>query len=202
MMKKEFEELTGVFLPSEMYTKVIEPAYMESKMDKHEFCLRYRQNKDGLAQKLQDSMELMLWKQKEDSEADRNGQELLVQQAREKIKDLTKRLEAEQEWKPGIPKGIYEGYAIMAADPLCHKIDEKRAKEFVAAEFGFALEKVKILTSMPQYEINRHGVIRKTEAPALSREPLCCAGDYNYILFQVSGQDYECVNGHLYVVDL
>ncbi|MEA5142401.1 MAG: hypothetical protein VB023_02335 [Oscillibacter sp.] len=51
MMIEEFEKRTG-FYPSANLYESIEKAYMDSKVDKDAFCEVYKQNADGLAEKI------------------------------------------------------------------------------------------------------------------------------------------------------
>lgn len=49
MMQSEFTELTKIHVTSAHYDE-IEKRYMESGMDKYEFCKAYKANKDGMAE--------------------------------------------------------------------------------------------------------------------------------------------------------
>lgn len=49
MLIDEFSKLTGFYPTVSMY-ETIEKAYMESKMDKKEFCEAYKNNLDGMAE--------------------------------------------------------------------------------------------------------------------------------------------------------
>ena len=51
MMIEEFEKRTG-FYPSANLYESIEKAYLHSKPDKDAFCEVYKQNADGLAEKI------------------------------------------------------------------------------------------------------------------------------------------------------
>ena len=52
MLKHEFEELTG-FHPTESLYQVIEDSYYNFNGDKKAFCEAYKENRDGLASKIQ-----------------------------------------------------------------------------------------------------------------------------------------------------
>ena len=57
MLKHEFEELTG-FYPTETLYSVIEDHYYASDGDKQAFCEAYKENRDGLASKIQREADL------------------------------------------------------------------------------------------------------------------------------------------------
>ena len=52
MQINEFEALTGIYPDQELYA-LIEEEYMQSEYQKDEWCQRYRDNVDGLAEKVQ-----------------------------------------------------------------------------------------------------------------------------------------------------
>ena len=92
MMIHEFEKLTGFHPTADLY-KAIEHAYMEFDGDKTEFCKAYVENRDNLASGIARAV-------------DAADQELALR-VNSTIKELekqnallTKKLEAEQEWKP------------------------------------------------------------------------------------------------------
>ena len=48
MLISEFQMITGIYPTAKLY-EAIDKAYMDSKLDKHEFCQRYMENRDGMA---------------------------------------------------------------------------------------------------------------------------------------------------------
>lgn len=52
MMITEFEKLTGIFPTSDLY-KAIEAVYYEYDGNKADFCKAYKENTDGIAEKIQ-----------------------------------------------------------------------------------------------------------------------------------------------------
>lgn len=190
MLQSEFEILTGIYVTDDMY-KFIEGAYMQLKLDKSVFCERYKNNKDGLAQVIQ-------------QEANRrkllNDEEVLNENCRlhDKIKRLEAELDKEQEWEP------YQISAMNAVDyEKLRRYDKPMSKEAaaekIAEEFGFAKERIKVLDTIPIYKKNRHGQIK--EVGTEERTPIYDASDYNYIRFDVCTRGstfrYEMVNGEL-----
>ena len=75
----------------------------------------------------------------------------------------------------------------------------EEAKQLVAGEFGFALDRIEIITTVHTYEVNKHQQLRK--AAEYIRQPLYDATDWNYVRFNVRGAgctwSYEMVNGEL-----
>ena len=51
MVISEFQMITGIYPTAKLY-EAIDKAYMDSKLDKHEFCQRYMENRDGMAMRI------------------------------------------------------------------------------------------------------------------------------------------------------
>ena len=51
MLISEFQMITGIYPTAKLY-EAIDKAYMDSKLDKHEFCQRYMENRDGMAMRI------------------------------------------------------------------------------------------------------------------------------------------------------
>lgn len=189
MMIHEFEKLTGFYPTADLY-KAIEHAYMEFGGDKTEFCKAYVENRDGLASRIARAV-------------DAADQELALR-VNSKIKELekqnaalTKKLEAEQEWKPyeDTDNVAQADYEKLASDRSTEKMDDDKAKALLYDWFGFAVEKIKIHHSVPMYEVNRHRQLRK--AGEIERLPLYNATDWNYIRFDCGLMSYELADGEL-----
>lgn len=189
MMIHEFEKLTGFYPTADLY-KAIEHAYMEFDGDKTEFCKAYVENRDGLASRIARAV-------------DAADQELALR-VNSKIKELekqnaalTKKLEAEQEWKPyeDTDNVAQADYEKLASDRSTEKMDDDKAKALLYDWFGFAVEKIKIHHSVPMYEVNRHRQLRK--AGEIERLPLYNATDWNYIRFDCGLMSYELADGEL-----
>ena len=111
--------------------------------------------------------------------------------------ELEKALECEQEWRPyedtdNVRQADYKRLADQSDTE--HMSDEK-AKDLLYEWYGFASEKITIHHSVPVYEVNRHGRLRKVGE--MDRSPLYNATDWNYIRFDCGRMSYELHDGDL-----
>lgn len=170
MMIQEFEKLTGFHPTADLY-KAIEHAYMEFDGDKTEFCKAYVENRDNLASRIARAV-------------DAADQELALR-VNSTIKELekqnallTKKLEAEQEWKPyeDTDNVVQADYEKLAGAGDTEEMDDDKAKALLYDWYGFATEKIKILHTVPVHEVNHHRLLRQigeAEAhPSLQRNRL------------------------------
>lgn len=195
MLIREFEERTGYY-PSAKEYETIEWAYHEFHGDKDAFCEAYKENKDGLAQRIQRI-----------ANAEAAKDELVaskkVSLLEEKISALQALLETEQEWKPyedsrNVSQADYGKLADDAQKGLgCRFLSDDEARKLVCREFDFAPDKVTIIHEIDEYEINRHNQLRKT-GKKIWRRPVYCATDYYYIRFNTTHWQYEVWNGELH----
>lgn len=189
MIIHEFEQLTGFHPTTDLYEK-IERAYMSFDGDKVEFCKAYVENRDNLASRIARTAD----------EVDREIQLKVNSTIRELEKqnaDLAKKLEAEQEWKlredtDNVAQADYEELAGACGT---EEMDDGKAKALLYDWYGFAAEKVKILHTVPVYEVNRHRVLRQIGEQ--KRIPLYNATDWNYVRFDCGLMSYELINGDL-----
>lgn len=191
MLRSEFEILTGIYVTDDLYS-CIEKVYMQLKVDKSVFCERYKNNKDGLAQVIQ-------------QEANRrkllNDEEVLNENCRlhDKIKRLEAELDKEQEWEP------YENSAMddkryEALAKVGRKMSDEEAQELIADEFGFQKDRILVLHNIGVFQQSqKKNRIRKMNAKA--RNPVYESTDWNYVRFNVRTKGltwmYEMVNGEL-----
>lgn len=195
MLIQEFEQRTGYY-PSAKEYAVIEQAYYAFDGDKDAFCKAYKENKNGLAEQIQFTVNA------EAAKAERLASEK-ISLLEEKVRALQVLLEAEQEWKPyedshNVSQADYEKLAIDAQKGRgCRFLSDDEAKELVCREFDFAPDKVTIVCEIDQYEVNRHNQIRNT-GEKIDRHPVYCATDYYYIRFNTSHWQYEVWNGVLH----
>ena len=189
MMIQEFEKLTGFHPTADLY-KAIEHAYMEFDGDKVEFCKAYVENRDNLASRIARAV-------------DAADQELALR-VNSTIKELekqnallAKKLEAEQEWRPyeDTSNTAQADYEKLASAGGTEEMDDDKAKALLYDWYGFAAEKVKILHTVPVYEVNRHRALRQIGEQ--KRTPLYNATDWNYIRFDCGIMSYELTNGEL-----
>ena len=187
MMLEEFEKRTGIYPDAKTY-QAIEEEYLQFDGDKDAFCEAYKLNTNELATRIQHTLNMKSWK--EERKAAEEKTELLKQLA-----DLQKKLDSEQEWKPYEMK---ENTKQADYDHLRRSgrvMTDEEAKDLLYDWFGFAKEKTTILHSVPGYEINRHGQLRRTEE--VERLPLYEATDWNYIRFDCGSMTYELYNDQI-----
>ena len=189
MMLEEFEKRTGFFPSLEEY-EVIEQSYMNFAGDKDAFCKAYKKNEGGLAEKIQHEANMQRIKAQRETEK-------TLEEYKAKIAKLEKSLERELEWKAyedknNVQQAEYENLAKAAGTK---KLTDDEAKDLLYDWYGFAKEKIKILHSVPMYEVNRHKQLRKTGE--LERLPLYNATDWNYIRFDCGCMSYELYNDNL-----
>lgn len=204
MTMSEFVERTG-FQPLPFEYEKIEEAYYNFDGDKDAFCRAFVEA--GGEKKVY---------QARAAEIDRlNGKILEMDKSAKKdgaeyerrLADLQIQLDRELEWKPCEDCGTkmsqdrYESLlancTVWSGDP--HIMNVEEAKQLVAEEFGFAMDRIEIITTVHTYEVNKHQQLRK--AAAYTRQPLYDATDWNYVRFNVRGAgctwSYEMVNGEL-----
>lgn len=200
MLKKEFETRTGFFPSEEMYAE-IEKAYMDTDEDKDTFCRMYKCNENGLATKIQKKANTTS-KNKDNENAARNNALIFeIEQLRDELKRTKRKLELEEEWAEYFnPEYMPQDEYLYKQRQCEYKFVENFSdiKGWLHESFGFSMETISIITSIPMKEKNRHGLIRTVEEKKYDRRPVYFASDLNYIMFEVCGYTYECINGNLY----
>lgn len=203
MTREEFEKLTGIY-PSQTFYAQIEAAYMVSSMDKQNFCKAFTENKDGLAEKIQRTADMLAFDAYRKSEEQKKHEMDAVKKEKSsleaEIERLKKVLDIELEWK------AYEIDEAMSQKEYDHlkamgdtkKLGDEKAKALLYDWFGFAKEKLVILHEAPVYEINRHGQLRKCKTT--ERIPLYNATDWYYIRFTCAGVLYEVYNDQVRLI--
>jgi hypothetical protein len=168
---------------------------MESNLDKDAFCKAFKKNDGGIAERIQQEVNMVAFKASRKHAADITRRDF-------EIERLKKELEREQEWKPykmeqNTKQADYAELAKGAADGMwAHYMTDEEAKDWVCSEFDFDPSKVTILHEIDEYEINRHRQLRKT-GRKVDRRPVYCATDYYYIRFNTSHCYYEVWNDTL-----
>ena len=192
---KEFSDRTGFYPSFELYT-VIEAYYMEQSGDKGAFCKAYKENADGLAEKIQQEATTLALNNQSRVIAAANELRTENETLREQAERLIAQLEREQEWKP------YGHNSSMKDDDYAHLCQSGRtmtddeAVELIASEFGFAPEKIEIVRQIKTYEVSRHRQLR--QKGTIDRLPVYDATDWNYVRFDCAGWQYEMINGQLH----
>ncbi len=175
MTLQEFTARTGIY-PDWALFETIEVHYKNFNGDKDAFCKAYKENASGLAEQIQ-------------RETDTVYIENLTRLT-ERLKKTLEALNRELEWQPAsFGTGMYQDdYDDLAED--CTGIDgelkamsEAEAKKLIAEEFGFSPDKVEIVETVHDYEVNMHGDLRKSAE--YKRPPLYISSAQNYIRFDV-----------------
>lgn len=191
MMMSEFIERTGFEPTAEEYAQ-IEEDYYEFSGDKNAFCKDFLKNKGveklirGRASKIEE-----LKKELEDMEKKLEAEK---KAAEKEINSLKEQLDKELCWKPckGGTTMEQRRYEELATAGGTRVLTEQEAKELIYREFGFALEKIRIINTVHTYEANKYHLMRK--ANEYIRKPVYNASDWNYIRFDCAGWQYEMVN--------
>lgn len=189
MLLQEFEERTGYYPAAEQY-EIIEQYYTEFRGDKDAFCKAYKENLNGLAEKIQRTVDMAQIKARQKA-----GKE--AEAAAKRIKELEDRLERELEWKPYEDTSNVQqaDYTRLQTAGGTRTLTDDEAKDLLYDWYGFAKEKITIHRSIPRYEINRHRLLRKVGE--IDRAPLYNATDWNYIRFDCGCMSYELQNDNL-----
>lgn len=187
MMIKEFTKLTG-FYPSASFAEAIQEAYYEFDGDKVAFCKAYKENADGMAERIQHNANIADAKALIERDAE-------IKKLRAEIESLRKQVEREQEWRPYVDANNYQQDRYDELRKSGRVMTDDEAKDLLYNEFGFAREKVSIYHSIPIYEANRHRQLRKVGET--ERLPLYDATDWNYIRFDCGCMTYELINDEL-----
>lgn len=197
MTIKEFTERTG-FHPTHEHYQAIEGFYMRSDDNKDTFCEAYKNNVDGIAEKIAQTVDNKL-------KYERNSHHEYVNELKDRIarqtgviNDLQTQLDAELEWMPYKGAGTQMSqadYKRLEETLLTEPMTDEEAANFIAEELGFNASRVKIIHTVETFEVNKHHYIRVLET--YDREPLYVATDWNYIRFDVYSMAYEYINGRL-----
>lgn len=194
---KEFTERTG-FYPTYEHYKFIEKSYMDFDGDKDAFCKAFRENTDGIAEKIARAADRDFeTKAEEGKKAYARMEERIARQAGI-INDLQAQLDAELEWTPCKSAGTQmtqRDYVKLREDRFTKTMTDEEAANFIAEELGFNAERVRIIRKAETYEVNKHHRTRAAET--YEREPLYESTDWNYVRFNVNGIEYEYINGQL-----
>lgn len=113
------------------------------------------------------------------------------------LERLTAQLDRELEWKEyemeeNVKQADYENLTKQSDTRF---LSDDEAKEIIYDWYGFAKEKTTIHNTVPKYEVNRHGQLRKIGD--IERKPAYNATDWNYIRFDCGAMTYELYNDNL-----
>lgn len=157
MMLEEFEKRTGYFPTMEEYA-AIEKAYMEFSGDKDAFCKAYKKNEDGIAERIQREVNMQHINAQSEAEKAQKAME-------ERIAELEKALEREQEWRPHEDTDNVQqaDYTRLQTAGGTRTLTDDEAKALLYDWYGFAKEKIKIHRTLPRYKSTGTGSSAKSE---------------------------------------
>ena len=201
MLIDEFEALTGIYPDQELYA-LIEEEYMQSEFQKDEWCERYRNNVDGLAEKVQLAAEQARAKREKAIEEERESLRKEISDLHRDIASVLEKVRRLEAWRPFEVSHMEMHKYIDLWDSRTSEFDSAEdVKRWIACEFGFNPGTIRIVEEIPMYEKSREGRIRKTGGVE-ERKPAYYSTDWNYIRFDVetgsSTYQWEVVDGELY----
>lgn len=201
MLLDEFEKLTG-FYPTERHYSAIEVAYMEFDGDKLEFCRKYKENEDGLAEKIRLETDMAAVSEAKAAEKRLADKDSRIKELEGQVKKLNAQIRKMEGWAP---YRVSEMSTIDYKELLdCVKEGYRRFGDgtdvyaWINDEFGFEQDKLQIVDKIPRYEKSKDGRIRKT-GEYEERKPAYYSTDWNYVRFDAGPYQYEIVNGELYM---
>lgn len=191
MLYNEFVTLTETEVSDEEYG-YIEQSYYESELDKAEFCKLWKRDCDNGRW----AAELALRKKLDRMTEELEDREKKISELVAQTESLCRQLDREQEWKLSDRAGTHmsqEKYITLHKNSDIISYDT--AKNIIAEEFGFQIDKIEIITEVETFEVSRHYRLRRKDT--FTREPLYGSTDWNYIRFNVGNLQYEMINGEL-----
>lgn len=195
MMISEFKTLTGIH-PSWALWAVINRVYNESKLDKHEWCKAYVENKNGMAGMIAGLADTEYERAVRNHEIELKNARGEIAHLREQLEKTKAQLDRELEWHPatGIGTNMTEhDYQLLADDTA--PMSELDAIRRIAHECGFDMSCIKLVPSVETFETNKHGKSRVSRT--FARQPVWASTDWNYIRFDVCDNQWEIVDGEL-----
>lgn len=195
MMISEFKTLTGVY-PSWALWAVINRVYNESKLDKHEWCKAYVENKDGMAGMIAVLADKEFEERARNHEIELKNAHGEIAHLREQLEKTKAQLDRELEWHPTSKLGTNmseHDYQLLADDTA--PMSELDALRRIAHECGFDMSCIKLVPTVETFDVNKHQKCRVSGT--YSRLPVWASTDWNYIRFDVCDNQWEIVNGEL-----
>ena len=199
MMREEFEARTG-FFPTLAQYKVIEEEYSAFGGDKDAFCDAVKENRDGLAEKIQRKADEAALKAEHEQWKAISKKDDEIGELKTRLERLQADLDRAEGWTAHeISQMHQDDYNRLRS--CGREMTESEAWEYIAEEFGFNSDRVQILRQIPTYQINKDKTNTRQNGK-VSRPPVYDATDYLYVRFDVHGAggtwQYEAVNGELY----
>lgn len=193
MMMSEFIERTGFQPMPQEYAK-IEEAYYNFDGDKDAFCRTFVEQ-DGERKVYQARATEIDRLNSRILELDRSAKKEGEEYAR-RLADLQAELDKELEWKPSKTTGTQMDQArYEELRTSGRELSDQEARELIADECGFDVDKIKIMPTVCTYEVNKYSRLRKVAE--YGRAPAYESTDWNYIRFDCAQFMYEYINGEL-----
>lgn len=195
MMISEFKALTGIH-PSWALWAVINRVYNESQLDKHEWCKAYVADKEGMAGFIAQLADKEYEEQARNHEIELKNARGEIAHLREQLEKTKAQLDRELDWQPAKDIGTNMSereYQLLADDTA--PMTELDAIRRVAQECGFDMACIELVPTAETFDKNKYGKCRVSGS--YSRLPVWASTDWNYIRFQVCGNQWEIVNGEL-----
>ncbi|MBP0976222.1 MAG: hypothetical protein J6S92_13150 [Oscillospiraceae bacterium] len=195
MLLSEFETLTGIH-PSQDLWAAINQAYSESTLDKHIWCAKYKTNENGMAERIARNADKAALNAVNERLADLEQVQNRAESLERELSEARRQLDRELEWHPARDIGTNlsaEEYALLAGDG--EQLGDLEAIRRVYEECGFDMAKIRIVETVCSYESNKHRICRISGE--YTRRPVWASTDWNYIRFNVGGNQWELVNGDL-----
>lgn len=196
VLREEFEIRTGIYLPIHLY-QLIEKHYHATDADKDDFCRAYKENRDGLAERIQREAEKAVFEEEQSMKQKLGKMEEALKALEGKLKRKQEELDRELGWKPRgvLSQMSQESYEDLARTRDVRFLSEQEAKEWIEKECGFCSGQIRIVTQLYTYDVNKHYMFRRTGT--VERKPVYFSTDWNYVRFDCGRWQYEIVNGEL-----
>ena len=195
MTIREFEVLTG-FHPSTALYEVIEQDYNSSQLDKYEYCEAYKADKDGIAERLARLADKCAWERDNKHADELKASFTEIKLLHDRLAEAKAQLDRELDWHPAtdIGNNMSENeYQLLADDTA--PMSELDAIRRITQECGFDMACIELVQTVETFDKNKYGKCRVSGT--FSRLPVWASTDWNYIRFQVCGNQWEIVNGEL-----
>lgn len=195
MTIREFEVLTG-FHPSTAHYEVIEQDYNSSQLDKYEYCEAYKADKDGIAERLARLADKCAWERDNKHADELKASFTEIKLLHDRLAEAKAQLDRELDWQPAKDIGTNMSeheYQLLADDTA--PMSELDAIRRIAQECGFDMSCIHLVQTVETFDKNKYGKCRVSGS--YSRLPVWASTDWNYIRFQVCGNQWEIVNGEL-----
>ena len=114
----------------------------------------------------------------------------------EQLKQAEAQLERDMGWHPAKDIGTNmteQEYQRLAEDTA--PMQESYAIRRIAKDWGFNEDCIRLVDTVETYEVNKHHKCRVSGT--YSRPPIWAATDWNYIRFDVCGNQWEIINDEL-----